>query len=119
MRESECDGVVERLERVRNGDDVGDGRTAEQRGVHRVEDEHVDFVAACGEVGEERRRLNDIAEASELDNEGACHEWARCTGVTSASERNRPVERDFWHGFAKDSLLRGIPPMFFRECGSG
>ena len=35
--------------------------------------EDIDFVAGCGEFGEERRGLYDVAEAAELDDECAGH----------------------------------------------
>ncbi len=86
--ESAGDCVVERFERIGNRDDVGDCGKAEERFVRRAENEHVDFVAGGSDVAEQRRRLNYIAEAAELEDEGAGHDRV----PFCASLANSPLE---------------------------
>ena len=87
--------------------------------------EDIDFVAGCGEFGEERRCLDDIAEAAELDDECAGHgRVCLCALVANSFQgavhrheiaRSKVFPRE---GFAGVSLLGVYPRLSFKECAT-
>ena len=111
VRESAGNGVVKRLERVGNREDVGDCRTAEQRGVRGMENEDIDFIAARREFGKKRSRLNNVAEAPELYNQRARH-----TGIPSAAPRKSVAGPSFLAQVSPKLRFGGVyPPPFSKS----